>query len=292
MLSILIPTYNTDITDLVTSICRQARLSKITFEVIFCEDASHKYVEKNASLTKDSHVRCLVNTGNLGRTATRSKLADAALYSWLLFLDADVSLLNIRFIENYVSQINPSHDIVYGGVSYKTHADDDYRLRWQYGILRESQSLKERQKEPYYIISQNILIRKDIFTSLNTIFLNRYGLDNVFSYQIAKQGYKIYHIDNPVVHLGLEKNDVFLKKSLQAVETLVHCEEKGLITHDFTRLQKSYLRLNKNKGVFIFKVVISKGLKYFKKNLMGKKPSLLLFDLYRLHHYINLKENA
>ena len=292
MLSILIPTYNTDVTDLIKTICEQARLTKITFEIIFCEDASHMYVEKNASVTKDSHVRCLVNTENLGRTATRSKLAEAALYHWLLFLDADVGVPNIRFIENYVSQINPLYDIIYGGVSYKAHADNDFCLRWKYGTLRESQSLKERQKEPKYVISQNLLLNKNVFLSLNTIASNRYGLDNVFSYQIAKQGYKIHHIYNPVVHLGLEKNNVFLKKSFQAVETLVHYEEKGLITHDFTRLQKSYLTLKKTRATFIFKVIVHRCTNYMEKNLLSGNPSLFLFDLYRLYHYINFKGNA
>ena len=292
MLSILIPTYNTDVTDLVKTICEQARLAKITFEVIFCEDASHMYVEKNASVTKDSHVRCLVNTKNLGRTATRSKLAYAALYHWLLFLDADVCVPNIRFIENYVSQINPSYDIVYGGVSYKAYAHNDFSLRWKYGTLKETQSLKERQKNSMYVISQNILLKKDVFLSLNTIASNRYGLDNVFSYQIARQGYKVHHIDNPIVHLGLEKNKVFLKKSFQAVETLVHYEEKGLITHDFTRLQKSYLTLKKTRGTFIFKVIVNRCTSYMENNLSSENPSLFLFDLYRLYHYINLKGNA
>ncbi|WP_405223540.1 glycosyltransferase [Dokdonia sp. Asnod1-B02] len=292
MLSILIPTYNTDITDLVQSICEQAHRTKITFEVIFCEDASYLYVEKNVQLLGNTNVKRLINATNLGRTATRTNLADNSTYSWLLFLDADVALSSKNFIENYVSHLNSSHDIIHGGISYALDDNDDFTLRSTYGIQRETQLAKERCKTSYFIISQNILVKKEAFLKLNIIASNRYGLDNIFSYQILKQGYNVQHIDNPVIHHGLEKNDVFLKKSIQAIETLIYYEEKGLMAQDFTRLQKSYLTLKKNKVVLIFKVIISKSLKYIEKNLMGKKPSLFLFDLYRLHHYITLKENA
>ncbi|AWH72829.1 hypothetical protein DCS32_01240 [Dokdonia sp. Dokd-P16] len=292
MLSILIPTYNTDITDLVQSICEQAHRARITFELIFCEDASYLQTEKNVQLLGNTNVKRLINATNLGRTATRSKLADNATYSWLLFLDADVALPSINFIENYVSHLKLSHDIIHGGVSYLKNGNHNSALRHRYGLQREAQLAKVRLKKPYYIISQNILVKKEIFLKLNTIESNRYGLDNIFSYQIFKQGYDVQHIDNPVIHQGLEKNDVFLKKSSQAIETLIYYEENGLMAQDFTRLQKSYLTLKKYRGVLIFRVTIGKGIKYIEKNLMSKKPSLLLFDLYRLHHYITLKENA
>ncbi|WP_379952639.1 glycosyltransferase [Dokdonia sp. R78006] len=292
MLSILIPTYNTDITDLVQSICEQAHRAKITFEVIFCEDASYLYKEQNVQLLGNTSVKRLINATNLGRTATRTNLAHNATYSWLLFLDADVALPSINFIENYVSHLNSPHDIIHGGISYALDDNDDFTLRSTYGIQRETQLAEKRCKTPYFIISQNILVKKEAFLKLNIIASNRYGLDNIFSYQILKQGYDVQHIDNPVIHHGLEKNDVFLKKSIQAIETLIYYEEKGLMAQDFTRLQKSYLTLKKYRGVLIFRVTIGKGIKYIEKNLMGKKPSLFLFDLNRLHHYITLKENA
>ncbi len=293
MLSILIPTYNTDITDLAQSICEQAHRVKITFEVIFCEDASYLYIEKNVQLLGNTNVKRLINATNLGRTATRSKLADNATYSWLLFLDADVALPSINFIENYVSHLNSSHDIIHGGISYAIDNNDDFTLRSTYGTQRETQLAKKRCKTPYFIISQNILVKKEAFLKLNIISSNKYGLDNIFSYQILKQGYDVQHIDNPVIHHGLEKNDVFLKKSLQAIETLIYYEDKGMMAHDFTRLQKSYLTLKKYKGILFFRAIIGKSLKYVEKKLiMSKNPSLLLFDLYRLHHYLNLKENA
>ncbi len=292
MLSILIPTYNTDITDLVQSICEQAHRVRITFEVIFCEDASYLYTEQNVQLLGNTSVKRLINATNLGRTATRTNLADNATYSWLLFLDADVALPSINFIENYVSQLNSSHHIIHGGISYVINYNDDFTLRSTYGAQRETQLAKARCKTPHFIISQNILVKKEAFLKLNIIASNRYGLDNIFSYQILKQGYDVQHIDNPVIHHGLEKNDVFLKKSIQAIETLIYYEEKGLMAQDFTRLQKSYLTLKKYRGVLIFRVTIGKGIKYIEKNLMGKKPTLFLFDLYRLHHYITLKENA
>ena len=99
MLSILIPTYNTDITALVTSLLDQTRESGVVYELIFCDDASSLYQEQNSALTAQPNVCALINKTNLGRTATRSKLAKNAKYDWLLFLDADVLIENKQFIK-------------------------------------------------------------------------------------------------------------------------------------------------------------------------------------------------
>jgi len=44
--------------------------------------------------------------------------------------------------------------------------------------------------------------------------------DTVWGQQFASKQVSLYHEDNPVVHLGLEPNDVFLRKQKQAIENL------------------------------------------------------------------------
>ena len=53
MLSILIPTYNQDITKLATELHRQAMEQHVDFEVIVMEDGSSMFVEENKISTEE-----------------------------------------------------------------------------------------------------------------------------------------------------------------------------------------------------------------------------------------------
>jgi len=289
---ILIPTYNTDISTLVYELLRQTEKENIPFEIIYCEDASSKNVESNEVLTKNSQVIKLINDTNLGRTATRSKLANKAKYLWLLFLDADVTIEKPNFISNYLLCLDKTYPIIMGGTSYSKTKTEHKELRWVYGTKREAKDARQRMQNPSFIISQNLFIKKDVFLQLNTIQTRRYGLDNLFSYHIHSQGYDVLHINNPIIHLGLELNEVFIKKSLNAIETIDYHERQHSMGSNFTSLQKSYFRLKKNKALFLFKIIVRPFSTKIYNNLLSKKPSLFLFDIYRLNHYIKLKENA
>ncbi len=292
MLSILIPTYNTDITVLVTSLLDQTQKEGIVYELIFCEDGSTLYLEKNSALTTQPNVRALKNERNLGRTATRSKLANNAQYDWLLFLDADVLIDNDQFIKNYLTALQSDSSIIVGGTSYVDIPPKNKELRWKYGRKREAKSAMQRMETPSYIISQNILVKKEVFDKINTIKTRHYGLDNIFSYQIYDQKIKVAHIDNPIVHKGLEENLIFLDKSLQAVDTLIHYEGSGMISTDFTSLQKAYQKLRKFRLDLLYPTFYSLFKLGIQQNIVSNRPSLFQFDLFRLNYYIKCKKNA
>ena len=134
-----------------------------------------------------------------------------------------------------------------------------------------------------------MLIQKETFLKANAFLGNNYGLDAFFGYQLKKLKTQILHIDNPVYHLGLETNEEFLNKSVRALKTMVELESKGILASNHTRLQQIY---QSTPGKTILKSLISLFHKPIKKNLLGSKPSLLLFDLYRLNQYIKLKADA
>lgn len=292
MLSILIPTYNTDITALVTSLLDQTRKAGVMYELIFCEDASTLYQEQNSVLTALPNVRALKNESNLGRTATRSKLAKSAQYDWLLFLDADVLIANDEFIKNYLTASTSGDSIIVGGTSYVDIPPKNKELRWKYGIKRESKNAELRMENPSYIISQNILVKKEVFINLNIVKSRRYGLDNIFSYQVYHQKINVLHIDNPIVHTGLEDNLIFLDKSLQAIDTLIHYEHSGMISTDFTSLQKAYQKLRKLRLDFVYPTIFSLFKLGIQNNIVSNRPSLFLFNLFRLNYYIKSRKNA
>lgn len=291
MLSILIPTYNYSVYDLVERLHGEALSLGVDFEIIVLDDASEIEIERNKhidELPKCSYVKL---TSNLGRTAARSELAKRARFDWLLFLDADTLPKSEAFLDEYLASLEGA-DVVFGGVAYSENPPEkDRMLRWTYGHAREAKSVQKRMKSPWFIISQNLCIRKATFQDANVVNENYYGLDNLFSDQLFRNKATIKHIDNPVYHLGLESNDKFITKALKAVETTVIFEKRGMMHDNLRPLQKAYKKLKRLGMIAAFKFVISRFKKSMERNFHSGKPNLFWFDLYRLNHYIELKQN-
>jgi glycosyltransferase involved in cell wall biosynthesis len=294
MLSILIPTYNCDVTDLVNIIWHQCNHKSFDFEIIIVDDCSTNLpvINNNQSLQNLSFCKYIENTKNIGRTATRDILAKEAKYEWFLFLDADVIPKYDNFIDRFNLAENKEAEVIYGGISYDYKIPERKKiLRWKYGKEREEKTIIERLKKPYFIISQNLLIKKNIFIKSNTLNESIYGLDILFSHNLKQQNITIKHIDNPVLHLGLENTSIFLKKSLDAVKTTFLLENRKLIDNNLRPLQKSYLNLKKWNLLGIFSFAVSLVKKKMLKNFHSLNPNLFIFDLYRLQYYIELKLN-
>ena len=292
MLSILIPTYNYSIVELVNRVHKQALNAEIIFEIIVIDDFSSdkEITENNSTIEKLSFTTLYKNRKNLGRTATRNLLAQKAKNKLLLFLDADVLPKYDDFIIRFQLDKNKDCQVIYGGVSYyKDKPKSINILRWKYGLEREAKSVEEREKEPFVIISQNLLIETNLFQKLNANNTNAYGLDILFSNNLKEKKIPVKHIDNPVYHLGLESNETFINKSLEAVKTTFQLEEKQLLESNFRPLQKSYQSLKKWRMISLFNSVIKAFKSFIKSNLLSENPSLFLFDLYKLQYYIDLK---
>ena len=106
MLSILIPTYNYDITHLVYELHKQATKAEIDFEIICFDDCSDVFVnENNLKINSLNNTRIIISEKNLGRTDSRQILCNSAIYNWLLFLDADVIPKSDNYIEHYIDKI-------------------------------------------------------------------------------------------------------------------------------------------------------------------------------------------
>ena len=213
MVSILIPTYNYEITTLVKVLHKQALQLAVPFEIIVVEDASTD-VEKtlqNQSILEWDFCRYINLKENKGRTYVRGFLAKEAKYNWLLFLDADVLPEKETFLKEFIDTTK-NVDVVFGGIVYtKTPPEKNKMLRWKYGNAREAKPILEREKNPYLaIISGCSLIKKDTFLKVNTFLENRYGLDVLFTYNLSRLKARVVHIDNPVIHYGLEDNKAFL----------------------------------------------------------------------------------
>lgn len=293
MVSILIPTYNYDVTQLTELLVNQLERDGLTYEIRVLDDCSPDTacITANSSITHLPHYYFSQNETNLGRTATRQALAESAKYEWLLFMDADVLPQKDDFINKFELK-SQTADVVFGGIAYKKKKPQrDRRLRWKYGKSREAKSVSEREKTPYLsIISGCVLIKKEHFVKAGSINENLYGSDVVFCMRLEQMKTAVKHIHNPVLHLGLESNKSFIEKTKKGLESLHYFEKTGVIPEDYRPIQKAYNSLKRNNTTWLFQRVIKFFHNYIEKNLLSASPSLFLFDLYRLYFYTTLKE--
>ncbi|OMQ08775.1 glycosyltransferase family 2 protein [[Flexibacter] sp. ATCC 35103] len=293
MLSILIPTYNYNVYNLVELLYNQALEANVTFEIICLDDASDNFLLENQKINQFQNSSYSVLEKNIGRSAIRNLLAKKANYENLLFLDADTLPVHKNFITNYISQINNSEKVIYGGILYQSKKPKkEQLLRWIYGNKREALGTLQRNINPYIsFLTLNFLISKSIFSKVkfNESIPNLRHEDTLFSFDLMQNKTEVIHIENPVYHLGIEDSQTFLKKSEEAVIGLKNLVDSHLITSDYVKLshyfqiiKKYYLRSLVVFGFKIFKP-------FFLKQLLSKKPSLFVFDIYRLGYYCTLK---
>jgi hypothetical protein len=292
MLSILIPVFNYDVVSLVRKLHEQAMELNITFEIICLDDASNLFTNENQQINQFKNGSFVILEKNIGRSAIRNLLAEKAAYQNLLFLDADTLPVHENFLLNYISKIDNREKIIYGGILYdKSKPSKDKLLRWIYGAKREALSVSDRDKNKHLsFLTLNFLIKKSIFSKVNfnESIPNLRHEDTLFSYDLMQNEIDIVHIENPVYHLGIENSSTFLIKSEEAVLGLKNLVDSNLISKDYVKLSHYFQILKKFRLQFLVSFAFKILEPLFKRQLLGKNPSLFLFDLYRLGYYCSM----
>ena len=289
MLSICIPVYNYDVGSLVKDLHFQAKEAGYPFEMILMDDASDEtFREINKSIELEN-VRYIQLNENIGRAKIRNRLAEEAKFSFLLFMDCDSAVASRLYIGNYIRVID-SWTVCCGGRIYegKKPADSTY-LRWKYGVERECASVSERNKNPNSgFQTNNFLIHKSIFEKVkfNEDLIGYGNEDTLFGLELLEQKVIIQHIDNPLIHTGLESASDFLEKTENGIENLHRVElllrEKYPKYINHSRLMRTKLFLQKLHLLGCVSKLFSMMKRLMKNNLLSKNPSLMIFDLYRL----------
>jgi glycosyltransferase involved in cell wall biosynthesis len=284
MLSILIPTYNQNITKLTAELHRQAVEQYALFEILVMEDGSNKEVEFNQSISKLDYCKHIVLKENIGRSVIRNKLADDAKYDHLLFMDCDAAVCSANFIEKYLTFCK-EECVVIGGTTYDpTETNPDYSLRLKYGRQREARTALERGKNNFATF--NFLISKSIFNKVRfDESIRGYGHeDMLFGHGLHQLGYEFIQIENPLIHKGLDNNKTFIYKTEEATRNLflLYKTNRYPFLAEESKLLKTFLRIRKLglTRLFAWKFTLIKGL--LRWGLLRKSPSLLLYDLYKI----------
>ncbi len=290
MLSILIPIYNFDVSELVHDLYRQCESYGKPYEILLFDDASTKQYDYTFLKNRDFNKKIfyLYLQENQGRSKIRNQLAEAAKYDLLLFLDCDSKVVKQDFVKQYLD-IAQSGLVICGGRSYNQRAPNqqEYYLHWMYGSEREVRDAEERQERPYDgFQSNNFLIPKYLFE--NILFderLVRYGHeDTLFGRMLKSKHISMLHINNPLEHIGLEPNMVFIEKSRVGVQNLVWMYQNNIAID--SKLLQAYLRLKSFGMLSAFGKYYQLRQQAWIDNLVTFSPDLSKFDRLKLGMFI------
>ena len=285
MISILLPIYNYPCSALLDNLYEQAFHLGVPFEIIAYEDGSTLYTHQNKATAERLHITYAQLPQNIGRSAIRNKLASAAQYTHLIFMDCDVMPASDQYISSYYQQIQQhSYDIVCGGRLMPSWHEiaPTFRLNWLTGYHRESAHSNKRA----HFLSNNFLIRKEIFRTIQfEESLRHYGHeDTLFGIAARKQAFKISYCENPVIHAGLEDNATFLDKTNQGLQNLLFLKKHFLSPDEVNQIKllRVYDRLQQLHLHELIRTIakcINPTLAWL---LIHKKPNLYLLDWYKL----------
>jgi len=298
-ISILIPVFDYDIVALVHSM--RSALDKVPeyCEILIGDDGSSvEYREKYKQL-EGENVRLIISEKNIGRAAIRNRLALEAKGDYLLFIDADTMVPGTA--EAYMLKWLPMAGIskvICGGTLYKNSppGDPDKILRWKYGRKREQKKAIERNKHPHASFSTfNVLIDKAVFSRIRfNEELKQYGHeDTLLGYQLKKAGIDILHIDNGLIHEGVESNKDFLAKTKLGIENLSMLYDNVTDKKTFSEtvsLLRFYNKLSYLRLTLILAGIFIRYRERMEIRLDSSDISLKLFAFYKMSMFCTYRE--
>jgi glycosyltransferase involved in cell wall biosynthesis len=298
-ISILIPVNDFDIIELVHSMREGMAKIHEFCEILIGDDGSSEDYRKKYQSVSGKNIRIVSAEKNIGRAAIRNRLISEAKGDFLLFIDADVMLIGTAeaFLSKWLDYMSSAR-VICGGILYKDSppGDPDKILRWKYGRKKEQLKATERNKHPHASFSTfNVLIDKSIFSKFRFYEeLKQYGHeDTLFSYQLKKAGINVLHVDNGLVHEGLETNKEFLTKTKSSIENLSKLYDNVTDKKTFSSTV-TLLRLFWWLKVFhLTRVFAGFFIRYREKmerHLDSSKISLSLFKLYKISMFCTYRE--
>ena len=243
MISILIPIYNRNATKLADDLRKQLEETGVLYEIVAFDDGSEeKTLLENAALGQKKGIRYEICGVNRGRSIIRNQLAKAAKYETLLFLDCDSEIDNPSFIATYLKHIES--EVVYGGTHYSPAENTkDTALHLKFGLFREALTAEKRKKAPWLTFkTNNFMIKRSILKKVKfDEEIKAYGYEDVvFAEALKDEGIVVKHIENTVIHKGLETNTLFLNKTKVSLGNLAELLKRRKIKS--TRLSEFYYR--------------------------------------------------
>jgi glycosyltransferase involved in cell wall biosynthesis len=299
MVSILIPVCDYDIIALVHSM--KSGMEKVPEfgEIIIGDDGSSVEFKNKYQSIEGTSVRIISFKTNIGRAAIRNRLALEAKGDYLLFIDADTMVpgTSEAYLRKWLS-VPEGPKVICGGILYHDSkpGDPDKFLRWMYGRKREQQTVAERNKHQHASFTTfNVMIEKSVFNKIRfNEELKQYGYeDSLMGYQLKKAGIEVLHIDNGLVHEGLETNRDFLNKTKLGIENLSMLYDIVTDKKTFTSIisiLRNYRLLEVLRLTRILAGIFIRCREVMEIKLDSSKISLNLFGFYKICMFCTYRE--
>jgi cellulose synthase/poly-beta-1,6-N-acetylglucosamine synthase-like glycosyltransferase len=290
-LSVCIPVYNSDVTEIVENLFSQRSKLSSNVEILIIDDHSHEQSrEKLHHISEKCSIIKLDK--NIGRSRIRNLFLDFSNGKYLLFIDGDSKLISSHFLADYISHLekNKSKVLIGGSIYQNKKPETNKLLRWRYSIERESKSISDRRNGNHAFKTNNFIILKSIFEEVKfDETLHGYGHeDTLFGIELKRRKIKIDHIDNPVLNEHLDTNEVFLKKTHNAIQNLVQIYKKSMEINELKQVKLiRYYELCKSWRLLFmvrlsFKITHLIIFKFLKSGYF----MLWMFDFYKLGLFI------
>ena len=299
MISILIPVNNYDIIAMVHSM--KDGLLKVPeyCEILIGDDGSTPEYRCKYQSLEDEKLRVIISEKNIGRAAIRNKMELEGKGDYLLYMDADVMIPGTAeaYLLKWLPFLN-SASVICGGVLYPeaVPGDPDILLRWKYGKYREQKKASERNKHPHSSFSTfNFIIEKSVFMKIRfNEELKQYGHeDTLLGYQLRKAGIKVLHIDNALVHEGVESNREYLIKTRLGIENLSKLYDKVTDKRAFSEAVRMLRIYNKLRFFRLTRILAGIFIRYRDRmeiRLDSSKINLYLFGFYKVSMFCTYRE--
>jgi glycosyltransferase involved in cell wall biosynthesis len=293
MISICIPVYNFEIDLLVKALSPQIESADAAVELIVIDDNSRADI-KTRNKASCQNCKYIELSENIGRSKIRNLFLNYASQDYLLFLDCDSLIENPRFLQNYLETLKQQAKVVCGGRIYGPRPPGrQQRLRWKYGVCKESQPCESRKKQPYKsFMSNNFLIQRRVLEEIRfDERITQYGHeDTLFGYSLAKNQIPITHIDNPVLNGDIESNTEYLRKTREGINNLtaiLNYEEYHQDLIQDISLLRFYDKIRRFENIVLWFFLLKKPVVIC---LLSKGyVNLQLFDFYKLGLFIEQK---
>lgn len=311
MISILISTYNYDCYRLVYDLHLQCESLGKPYEILVGDDYSRDQLSVISNI-KISELNCCKyfrSEKNHGPAVNRNMLAEKSNGDWLLFIDCDAKVDCPHFISNYFDAIGKA-DVVIGGVKTPYLSPEEVistcitadlgalhseftvnrSLRYKYEHNADkTRSAAHRNINPYKSMSSfNFMISKSVFMKIKfNEQCREYGFeDTLLGAELQREGISVIHIDNPLLHMGIDTNECFLKKTQTSLLSLNMLGDK---MKGYSKVYDTAAKLRSVHIAWIVKLIYKLSKKLLKHNLLSKKPSLFVFSFYKLGFFLCLK---
>jgi glycosyltransferase involved in cell wall biosynthesis len=218
-LTVCIPAYRDDASALIRALSRQPgaeACALLIYDDGTC-DAALTTRHVHALHAFPGPAGLITAATNLGRSRARNRLVAAAQTDWIVLLDADMLPDTDDFLTTYLAAVSarPAPALIAGGFTlHQAVPGPHQQLHYAQAAASDCLPAAERARAPgRFVFTSNILVHADVLRAVAfDEGFRGWGWEDVDWGLRVAAAFPVRHIDNTATHLGLEPDDVLIRK--------------------------------------------------------------------------------